>query len=163
MGERFGYMRSFHPTEITTKEGVEVDYDEQFAKTFLSIANRFIEPIGLPVINKRLSVLNSIFSSKVNGKKKVIKPIIEEDIDDDEPVVISSDDVILEEVDEMMMDDMYGFEEGDLQPELKVKIKDEKIHPIDFSDTNELIDKLKKVVEETVIEEKSDEEDDFWN
>lgn len=157
MGERFGYMRSFHPTEITTKEGVEVDYDEQFAKTFLSITNRFIEPIGLPVINKRLSVLNSIFSSKVNGKKKVIKPIIEEDIDDDEPVVISSDDVVLEEVDEMMMDDIYGFEEGDLQPELKVKKSDPL--PIDFSDTSEL-----KKVEETMVEEKSDEDvDDFWS
>lgn len=57
----FGYMRSFHPTEVTEKEGVIVDYDLQFDKTFLQIINRFISPIGLPTINKRLSVLNSLF------------------------------------------------------------------------------------------------------
>jgi len=54
-------MRSFHPTELTEKEGVKVDYDTQFDKTFLKIVNRFLNPIGLPTINKRLSVLNSIF------------------------------------------------------------------------------------------------------
>lgn len=58
----FGYMRSMHPYEIVEKEGVKIDYDEQFDVTFLSIINRFLEPIGLPTINKRLSVLNSIFS-----------------------------------------------------------------------------------------------------
>ena len=57
----FAYMRSFHPTELTEKEGVQVDYDTQFDKTFLKIVNRFLNPIGLPTINKRLSVLNSIF------------------------------------------------------------------------------------------------------
>jgi DNA polymerase elongation subunit (family B) len=59
--ERFAYLRSFHPTEITEKENVKVDYDTQFDKTFLTIVNRFLNPIGLPTINKRLSVLNSIF------------------------------------------------------------------------------------------------------
>lgn len=58
----FGYMRSMHPYEIVEKEGVKIDYDEQFDVTMLSIINRFLEPIGLPTINKRLSVLNSIFS-----------------------------------------------------------------------------------------------------
>lgn len=58
----FAYMRSMHPYEIVEKEGVKIDYDEQFDVTFLSIINRFLEPIGLPTINKRLSVLNSIFS-----------------------------------------------------------------------------------------------------
>jgi DNA polymerase elongation subunit (family B) len=58
----FAYMRSMHPYEIVEKEGVKIDYDEQFEVTFLSIINRFLEPIGLPTINKRLSVLNSIFS-----------------------------------------------------------------------------------------------------
>jgi hypothetical protein len=57
----FGYMRSMHPYEIVEKEGVKIDYDEQFDQTVLSIVNRFLEPIGLPTINKRLSVLNSIF------------------------------------------------------------------------------------------------------
>ena len=58
----FAYMRSMHPYEIVDKEGVKIDYNEQFDVTFLSIINRFLEPIGLPTINKRLSVLNSIFS-----------------------------------------------------------------------------------------------------
>ena len=57
----FGYMRSLHPYEIVEKENVKIDYDEQFDVTMLSIINRFLEPIGLPTINKRLSVLNSIF------------------------------------------------------------------------------------------------------
>jgi len=58
----FAYMRSMHPYEIAEKEGVKIDYDEQFNLTVLQIVNRFLEPIGLPTINKRLSVLNSIFS-----------------------------------------------------------------------------------------------------
>ena len=58
----FAYMRSMHPYEICEKEGVKIDYDTQFENTFLHIINRFLEPIGLPTINKRLSVLNSIFS-----------------------------------------------------------------------------------------------------
>jgi len=57
----FAYMRSMHPYEIVEKEGVKIDYDEQFDVCMLSVINRFIEPIGLPTINKRLSVLNSIF------------------------------------------------------------------------------------------------------
>ena len=61
LGERFAYPRSFHPTEIVEKESVSIDYDTQFDKTFLTIVNRFLNPIGLPTINKRLSVLNSIF------------------------------------------------------------------------------------------------------
>jgi hypothetical protein len=58
----FAYMRSMHPYEIVEKEGVKIDYDEQFDVCMLSVINRFLEPIGLPTINKRLSVLNSIFS-----------------------------------------------------------------------------------------------------
>jgi len=61
MNNIYAYSRSFHPTEIAEKEGVKVDYDLQFDKTFLSIVNRFLNPIGLPTINKRLSVLNSLF------------------------------------------------------------------------------------------------------
>ena len=49
-------------TYTIEKEGVKIDWDEQFNLTFLHIINRFLEPIGLPTINKRLSVLNSIFS-----------------------------------------------------------------------------------------------------
>jgi len=58
----FGYLRSFHPHEITEKEKVKMDIDTQFEKCFLGIVNKFIVPLGLPEINKRLSVLNSLFS-----------------------------------------------------------------------------------------------------
>ena len=58
----FAYQRGLYPYEICEKEGVKIDYDEQFDVTMLSIINRFLEPIGLPTINKRLSVLNSIFT-----------------------------------------------------------------------------------------------------
>ncbi|MDY0270857.1 hypothetical protein [Trichloromonas sp.] len=58
----FGYLRSFHPTEIVEKEKVMIDIDEQFDKSFLTIVNKFIEPLGLPTINKRLSVLTSLFN-----------------------------------------------------------------------------------------------------
>jgi len=58
----FGYLRSFHPIEIVEKEKIMIDMDEQFDKTFLTIVNKFIEPLGLPEINKRLSVLTSLFS-----------------------------------------------------------------------------------------------------
>lgn len=64
MNNVFGYLRSFHPYEITEKENVIIDYDTQFEKCYLSLVNKFIEPLGLPVINKRLSVLNSLFSFK---------------------------------------------------------------------------------------------------
>ena len=60
----FAYMRSFHPYEITEKEGVIIDYEVQFEKCYLTLVNKFIEPLGLPMINKRLSVLNSLFDFK---------------------------------------------------------------------------------------------------
>ena len=57
----FAYLRSFHPIEIVEKEKVIIDMDVQFDKTFLSIVNKFIEPLGQPSINARLSVLSSLF------------------------------------------------------------------------------------------------------
>ena len=54
-------MRGFHPLEITEKEGLKIDYDTQFDVCFLNIINRFLEPIGLPKINKRLTALEGIF------------------------------------------------------------------------------------------------------
>lgn len=142
MGARFAYMRSFHPNEIVVKEGVEVDYDELFAKTFLSIANRFIEPIGLPTINKRIRVLNSIFSSKIEKKKKK-KVEIEEEIDQDEPQVISSDDCVVEEVDEMLVDEMYASGEV-YKPEF---------NPVYIKKTPEIIEE---------VDDEENEFDDFW-
>ena len=64
LNDKFAYLRSFHPSELCIKENIQVDYDEQFYKTFITICNRFLEPIGLPHINKRLSVLNSLFTTK---------------------------------------------------------------------------------------------------
>lgn len=64
MNNVFGYLRSFHPTEITEKEKVIFDYDTQFEKTVLAIVNDFLKPIGLPLINKRLGVLGSLFHFK---------------------------------------------------------------------------------------------------
>jgi len=81
--DRFGYLRNFYPIEIVEKEGVKVDYDLLFEKTFLTIVNRFLEPIGLPKVNKRLSVLNGIFSFKKN-KQKELPEKEEENIDDND-------------------------------------------------------------------------------
>jgi len=64
MNNVFAYLRSFHPYEISEKENINVDYNTQFEKSYLNIVNKFIEPLGLPLINKRLSVLNSLFSFK---------------------------------------------------------------------------------------------------
>ena len=61
MNDIFAYLRSFHPIEIVEKERVVFDVDEQYDKAFLSVVNRFLEPIGVPQINKRLSVLKSLF------------------------------------------------------------------------------------------------------
>jgi len=166
-GERFAYMRSFHPTEITSKEGLEVDYDEQFAKTFLSIANRFIEPIGLPVINKRLSVLNSIFSSKVNGKKAT-KVEIEVENEDDELEIISSDDLVMEDVDEMMVDEMYGNDYNEYLEMMENGGKG-KIETIDQfverkKEDETVYDSFEEVVKKTLEPTKQEEEiDDFWD
>jgi hypothetical protein len=139
LGERFSYMRSFHPIEIVEKEGVEIDYDTQFEKTFLKIANRFIEPIGLPVINKRLSVLNSIFSSEINGKKCNKNVVVEEEDDDDDNIeIISSDDKII-------------FEENDTYD--------------DFEDYNEIkaIDNSLSDADSFYSDNNIESDDDFWN
>ena len=67
LNERFAYLRSFHPYEIIEKEKVLIDYDEQFALSVLNIVNRFAKPIGLPEINKRLSVLSSLFDTNLSN------------------------------------------------------------------------------------------------
>jgi len=147
--DRFAYLRSFHPTEVTTGEGIEVDYDMQFEKTFLSIANRFIEPIGLPEINKRLSVLNSLFSTnKKKKKKKIVKDDYE--MEDDNIEIISSDDLDYTEDGDYIEKEEIKIEEPSVIIEKKVEesnIED------DFSDID--------------TEEKPDdgeiEYDDFWD
>jgi DNA polymerase elongation subunit (family B) len=62
MADVFAYMRSFHPIEIVEKENVIIDIDTQFDKSFLTIVNKFTEPLGLPTINERLSIKNSLFN-----------------------------------------------------------------------------------------------------
>jgi DNA polymerase elongation subunit (family B) len=80
LGNVFGYLRSFHPDEITDRERLKLDYDMQFEKCFLNIINRLLVPIGLPEITKRLSVLNSLFDKKVPKKDE------EEDLEEDSVV-----------------------------------------------------------------------------
>lgn len=62
MNDRFAYLRGLHPTEICEKEGIKIDWDKQFEVALLAIVNRFLEPIGLPYINRRLGVLNSLIT-----------------------------------------------------------------------------------------------------
>lgn len=54
----FAYIRGSYPMEFAP----EIDYDEQFMKSILSPINSIIEPLGLPEITKRLSVVIDIFS-----------------------------------------------------------------------------------------------------
>lgn len=53
----FAYVRGSYPMEF----GPEVDYDIQFFKSIISPINSIIEPLGLPEITKRLSVVMDIF------------------------------------------------------------------------------------------------------
>lgn len=57
VNKMFAYMRGSHPIEFAP----EVDYDEQFMKSILSPINSIIEPLGMPEITKRLTVVLDIF------------------------------------------------------------------------------------------------------
>jgi len=56
-GDIFAYIRGSYPIEFAP----EVDYDEQFMRSILSPINSIIEPLGMPEITKRLSVVMDIF------------------------------------------------------------------------------------------------------
>jgi len=58
INEMFAFIRGSYPIEFAP----EIDYDEQFMKSILSPINSIIEPLGLPEITKRLSVVLDIFS-----------------------------------------------------------------------------------------------------
>ena len=58
--DMFAYTRGSYPIEFAPA----IDYDEQFAKSILSPINSIIEPLGMPEITKRLSVVMDIFSGK---------------------------------------------------------------------------------------------------
>lgn len=55
----FGYIRNSFPVEIAP----EIDIDEQFNKTFLSILNRFNVALDLPDYNKRLTMVFNLFDN----------------------------------------------------------------------------------------------------
>jgi hypothetical protein len=50
-------MRGSFPHEFAP----QIDYDQQFAKAILSPINSIIEPLGMPTITNRLSVVMDIF------------------------------------------------------------------------------------------------------
>lgn len=54
----FAFIRGNYPIEMAP----EIDLDTQFEKSILSPINSIIEPLGLPLITKRLSVVLDIFS-----------------------------------------------------------------------------------------------------
>ncbi len=58
INDMFAYIRGSYPIEFAP----EIDYDEQFRKSILSPINSIIEPLGMPTITKRLSVVMDIFS-----------------------------------------------------------------------------------------------------
>lgn len=57
--EIFAYTRGSYPREFAP----EIDYDTQFSKAILSPINSIIEPLGMPHISNRLSVVLDIFGS----------------------------------------------------------------------------------------------------
>lgn len=56
--DMFAYIRGSFPHEFAP----QIDYDVQFEKSILSPINSIIEPLGLPEITRRLSVVVDIFS-----------------------------------------------------------------------------------------------------
>ncbi len=61
MNDIFAYMRGSYPMEFAP----EICYDTQFEKSILSPINSIIEPLSLPIITKRLSVVMDIFGGFV--------------------------------------------------------------------------------------------------
>lgn len=56
--DMFAYTRGSYPFEFAP----EVDYDLQFSKSILSPINSIVEPLGMPTITERLSIVMDIFS-----------------------------------------------------------------------------------------------------
>jgi hypothetical protein len=59
-----------YPSRLTKEFGLQnyIDYDTQFEKSILSPINTIIEPLGMPEITARLSVVMDIFSGFGFGK-----------------------------------------------------------------------------------------------
>ncbi len=77
MNDMFAYIRGAYPMEMAP----EVDYDLQFSKSILSPINSIIEPLGMPEITHRLSVVMDIFASF--GKEEKKDEIVGTQSDDD--------------------------------------------------------------------------------
>ena len=61
--DMFAYIRGSYPLEFAP----QICYDTQFEKSILSPINSIIEPLGMPEITKRLSVVMDIFSGFGKG------------------------------------------------------------------------------------------------
>jgi DNA polymerase elongation subunit (family B) len=61
--DMFAYIRGSYPIEFAP----QIDYDTQFEKSILSPINSIIEPLGMPEITKRLSVVMDIFGGFGKG------------------------------------------------------------------------------------------------
>ena len=61
--DMFAYIRGSFPMEFAP----QIDFDTQFEKSILSPINSIIEPLGMPEITKRLSVVMDIFSGFGKG------------------------------------------------------------------------------------------------
>lgn len=57
VNDQFAYMRGSFPHEFAP----QIDYDIQFSKAILSPINSIIEPLGLPEITSRLTIVMDIF------------------------------------------------------------------------------------------------------
>jgi len=68
-GDIFAYIRGSYPIEVAPS----IDYDTQFEKSILSPINTIIEPLGMPEITARLTVVMDIFGGFGMTKKKVGK------------------------------------------------------------------------------------------
>lgn len=66
-GDIFAYIRGSYPIEIAP----EINYDIQFAKCILAPINKIIEPLGMPEITERLSVVMDIFNG-FGDRKSVV-------------------------------------------------------------------------------------------
>ena len=58
VNDMFAYIRGSYPIEFSPA----IDYDLQFAKSILSPINSIIEPLGMPEITARLTIIMDIFS-----------------------------------------------------------------------------------------------------
>jgi hypothetical protein len=61
----FAYKRGSFPEEFAP----EADYDTQFMKCILSPVNSILQPLGLPEVTKRLTVVMDIFGMMLDDEE----------------------------------------------------------------------------------------------